>query len=237
MKRSITTLNSEKRHPGPNLLILVIVYTLLMLAGAVNAKSSFGIPHDSAASAAAYVAAKGSSIQWGAFFELGSAIPLGVFIATVVSRLRFLGVRAAGESIAYLGGICTTLMLMLSALSEWALTRPGIADHDGAVRVLQSFEYIGGGPGFIVPFGLFLAGVSVTAGLSKLIPRWLMGLGLFLALASELASLSLTYFPAGYLIPVGRFGGVLWMIGLAITLPAAVAVPSNQPEANSAPSL
>jgi hypothetical protein len=38
---------------------------------------------------------------------LMSAIPLGIFIATMVSHMRVLGVRAAGESIAFLGGMGT----------------------------------------------------------------------------------------------------------------------------------
>ncbi len=223
-----------KRHPGPNLLFVVIVYTVLMGLGAVQVVVSFNIPHDFTANAVGYLAARGSSIQRGSFFELGSAVTLGVFISTVISRLRFLGIRAAGESIAFLGGTCATVMLLVSALASWSITRPGIVEEDGAVRALQALGYVGGGPGFAVPFGLFLAGVSISAGLSKVIPRWLMVLGLFLALACEFASLSLTYFPAGYLIPVGRFGSVVWMIAVALTLPAVIPASASQPETNTA---
>ncbi len=76
-------------------------------------------------------------------------------------------------------------MLMLSPLATWSLTRPGIADATGAVRALQALGFVGGGPGFAVPLGLFVAGVSVTAGLHRLVPRWIMWLGIVIAVACE----------------------------------------------------
>jgi hypothetical protein len=221
MKSSSASINSVKRHPGPNLLLLALVYTGFMLAGGSKLVAAFRFPHDSAEKAIAYLAQNGWAIQWGSFCELASAIPLGVFIATTVSRLRFLGVRAAGESIAFLGGVGVTVMLILSALASWSLTRPGVAESTGAVPALQAISFAGGGPGFAVLLGLFIAGVSVTAGLHKLIPRWLMGLGIIVAVACELASLSLLNFKAAYFIPVGRFVSIVWMIGVSLTLPAS----------------
>ena len=44
-----------------------------------------------------------------------------------------------------------------------------------------------GGPGFSVPIGLFMAAVSVAAGISRMIPTWLALFGLILALAGELS--------------------------------------------------
>ena len=222
MKRSSPTLDGNRRHAGPNLLLLTLVYLGLLIAGGSTVSAAFHIPHDSVEAAVAFVAKHNWAIRWGSFCELGSAIPLGIFIAVTVSRLRFLGVRAAGETIAFFGGIGATMMLMFSALCTWSLTRPGIAEATGAVRALQALGFVGGGPGFAVPLGLFLAGVSIAAGLSKLIPRWLMWLGLAVALACELASLTLLNFTAGYFIPVGRFMSIIWMIGVALTLPASI---------------
>jgi hypothetical protein len=222
MKRSVASLGTMNRHAGPNLLLLTLVYLGLLIAGGSTVSAAFHIPHDSSDAAVAFVAKHSWAIRWGSFCELGSAIPLGIFIAATVSRLRFLGVRAAGEAIAFFGGIGATMMLMFSALCTWSLTRPGIAEATGAVRALQALGFDGGGPGFVVPLGLFVAGVSVTAGLSRLMPRWLMWLGLAVALACELASLTLLNFTAGYLIPVGRFISIVWMIGVARMLPASV---------------
>ncbi len=224
----------SKRHSGPSLLMLALIYLGLLILGGSRLSAAFAIPKDSAEKAVAYLAKNGSAIQWGSLFELGSAIPLGIFIATTVSRLRFLGVRAAGESIAFLGGIGATMMLILAALASWSLTRPGIGESAGAVRALQALTFAGGGPGFVVPLGLFLAGVSVTGGLHKLMPRWLMWLGLAVALACELASLTLLNFKAAYFIPVGRFVSIVWMIGVALTLPAGIASARSGTEAKAA---
>jgi hypothetical protein len=225
--------NSVKRHPGPNLLLLTLVYTGFMLAGGSKLVAAFCFPHDSAEKAIAYLAENSWSIQWGSFCELASAIPLGIFAVTTVSRLRFLGVRAAGESVAFLGGIGVTVMLILSALASWSLTRPGVAETIGAVPALQAISFAGGGPGFAVLLGLFIAGISVTARLHRFIPRWLMGLGIVVAIACELASLSLLNLKAAYFIPVGRFISIVWMIGVSLTLPASI--PSSIAESKANP--
>jgi len=235
MKPPVASPNSVNRHPGPNLLFLTLIYAGFMLAGGSKLIAAFRFPHDSAEKAIAYLAQNGWSIQWGSFCELASAIPLGIFTATTVSRLRFLGVRAAGESIAFLGGIGVTVMLILSALASWSLTRPGVAETTGAVPALQAISFAGGGPGFAVLLGLFIAGVSVTAGLYRLMPRWLMGLGIFVAIACELASLCLLNFKAAYFIPVGRFLSIVWMIGVSLTLPSSVTSSVTEREVNLAP--
>ncbi|MGC2403980.1 MAG: hypothetical protein WA510_29570 [Acidobacteriaceae bacterium] len=215
-----------QRHAGPSLLVLTLVYVALFLASGSKVSVAFHVPHDSAA-AVAFVAHNSWSIRWGSFFELASAIALGIFMAVSISRLRFLGIRAAGEQIAALGGIATPMMLAGSAMATWSLTRPGVAAAPGAVEAMQSLGFDGGGPGFAVFLGLFLAGVSVSAGMSKLIPGWLMWLGIVIAAAGELSSLTLVNFTAGYFIPVTRFLSILWMFGLAWKLPKALPLVEN----------
>jgi hypothetical protein len=208
-----------QRHAGLSLLALILVYVAPMILGGRNVSVAFHVPHDSAG-AMAFVVQHNWAIRFGSFCEFASAIPLGIFMAISVSRLRVPGVRAAGEQIAALGGIATPMMLVGTALATWSLTRPGVAAAPGAVASLQSIGFDGGGPGFAVFLGLFAAGVSVEAGMSKLIPRWLVGLGIVLAAAGELSSLTLLNFTAGYFIPVARFLSIIWMIGLSLTLPA-----------------
>jgi hypothetical protein len=207
-----------QRHAGPSLLALAIAYLVMLVVGGSKVSAAFHVPHVSAA-AVAFVAQNNSAIRWGSFVELASTIPLGIFMAVSISRLRFLGIRAAGEQIAALGGIATPMMLAGSAMATWSLTRPGVAAAPGAVETLQSLGFDGGGPGFAVFLGLFLAGVSVSAGMSKLIPGWLMWLGIVVAAAGELSSFTLVNFTAGYLIPVARYLSILWMFGLALKLP------------------
>jgi len=209
-------------HSGPPLLLPATVYTVLVVAAAVIGGATFTAPHDAAHQGAAYVASIDSKLRWGSFFEFGSSIPLMIFVATIVSRLRFLRVRAAGELIALSGGLSAVAMLMLSALSAWSITRPEVGDTDSVVRALQALSFAGGGPGFAVPLGIFIAGVSVTAGLYSVIPRWIMVLGIVVAAAGELASFTLVYWNAAFCIPITRFIGILWMIAVAITLPSSI---------------
>jgi hypothetical protein len=213
------------RHPGPSLLLLAIVYVVLVIAGLVVGiglapRSSFPMPFEPVEKAVAYFSLYGQAARWGSFFEFGSAIPLGLFTATIVSRLRFLGVRAAGEMIALYGGMTASAMLIVSALCSWALSTPGIAGQPGAVRALQLLGFATGGPGFVVPLGLLLAGVSVTSGFYRLVPRWLVVLGIVVAVASELATFSLVTWKAALFIPVGRFVSFVWLIGVGATMPA-----------------
>src|SRR5947199_9932131 len=79
-------------HSGPNLLFLTLIYLALLIAGGSRLTAAFAVPHDSAEKAVAYMAKYGWTIQLGSFFELASAFPLGIFIATTISRLRFLGI-------------------------------------------------------------------------------------------------------------------------------------------------
>lgn len=222
------------RQAGLNLLLLTIIYLGCLVAGGSRLKAGFAIPHDSAEKAVAYMAIHGWSIQLGSFFELASALPLGIFVATTISRLRFPGVRTAGESIAFLGGVGATIMLVLAALTNWSLTRPGIAEAIGAAAALRAISFAAAGPGFVVLLGFFVAGVSLADGIHKYLPRWLTWLGIVVALACELAALTVLNFKAGYFIPVGRFVSIVWMIGVSLKLPRSITAELGAEEAPNA---
>jgi hypothetical protein len=49
------------------------------------------------------------------------------------------------------------------------------------VRALYYLQFALGGPGYSVPLGLLLAGVSITAGFMRLLPRWVVACGLAIA--------------------------------------------------------
>lgn len=212
----------SERYIGPNLLLLTAIYLGLLIAGGSRLSAAMAIPHDSVEKAAAYMTKYGWTIQLGSFFELLSAIPLGIFIAATIGRLRFLGIRTAGEPIAFLGGVGATTMLVLSALTNWSLTRPGIAETGGAAAALRAISFAAAGPGFAVLLGFFVAGVSIAAGLHKSLPRWLMWFGIVIGIACELAAFTVLNFKAGYFIPAGRFLSIAWMIGVSLTLPRSI---------------
>jgi hypothetical protein len=213
------------RHSGPPLLLPTLIYIALLVTSIVMGvvllpRGVFPMPFDPIEKVVAFAASYPDAIRWGSFLQFCSAIPLGIFCATLVSRLRFLGVREAGESIATFGGFAATILLLLSALANWALASPGIAQQPGAVRALQLLGYLTGGPGFVVLLGLLYAGASLTGGFYGVLPKWLMWLGVALAVVCELSTLSLLWWPAAITIPMGRFVGLIWMVGVAVTLPS-----------------
>jgi hypothetical protein len=89
------------------------------------------------------------------------------------------------------------------------------------VRLLHLLAFATGGPGFAVTFGLFVLGISLAGGLTRQLPRWLMGLGLAIGVLGELSSLSLLADAAAVLLPLTRFPGLIWLVGVALCLPAS----------------
>jgi len=221
----MTTTNSpNNKHAGPNPGIVAIVYTLLFNAGLYFVISFTGGPHfpgpwESSETIAAYFQGHSTAVLACAFLQVGAAIPLGIFTATMVSRLQFSGVRVAGAHIALFGGLMTAFDMAASALVLWVMAYPGIA-HDAAVlRALYYLTFALGGVGFSVPLGLLMAGICVPAVFFKLLPKWLVVFGVVLAVIGELSALSLVIPNALFLIPLTRFPAFIWLIGAGFALP------------------
>ena len=216
--------NNPSRHAGPNLGFLAIVFTVLFNAGLYPVTASGGQLHypgpwESPETIVAFFQARPTAVLICAALQFGSAIPLGIYVATVVSRLQFLGVRAAGTYIALFGGFMTAINLAAAALVLWVMAYPGIAQDSAILRALYYLTFALGGVGFSVPLGLLIAGVSVTAGFTKLLPKWIVAFGLILALVGELSWLDLLTPKALALIPLTRFPGFIWLISAGFALP------------------
>jgi len=219
-----TTNISNIKHAGPNPGIVAIVYTLLFNAGLYFVISFTGGPHfpgpwESSETITAYFQGHSRAVLACAFLQFGAAIPLGIFTATMVSRLQFLGVRVAGAHIALFGGLMTAFNMAASALVLWVMAYPGIAQDSAVLRALYYLTFALGGVGFSVPMGLLIAGLSIPAAFFKLLPKWLVVFGLVLAVIGELSALSLVIPNALFLIPLTRFPGFIWLIGAGFALP------------------
>jgi hypothetical protein len=215
------------RHAGPNLGAVATIFTVLSNAGlypvaSFNGRPAFPGPWEPSNVIVNYCQMRASSVLICSFLYFGASIPLGIFTATVVSRLRFLGVRAAGSYIALFGGFATTLNMSASAFVLWVMAYPGIAQDGAVLRALYYLQFALGGPGFSVPLGLLLAGVCVTAGFMKLLPKWLVALGLLLAAIGELSWLAMIFPKALFLIQLTRFPAFIWLIATGFLLPRTV---------------
>ena len=212
------------RHAGPPLALVAGAYTLLFLGGLYpvtifGGRPYFPGPWEPIETIAAFFHARPTAVRISAFLQFGAAIPLGIFTASIVSRLQFLGVRAAGTSIALFGGLATATTMLAASSVLWTMAQPGIADDRTLLHALYWLVQALGGAGFSVPFGLLVAGVSIPAAFSRLLPKWMVVLGLALATCGEL---SWFYFmsPAALpLVPLTRFPGFVWMIAVGLALP------------------
>ena len=221
------------RHAGPHLGALAIVYAVLFNAG-LCAVSAFGVPFgvkvpywpgpwEPASVIVAYFQTHPTAVLICTFLQFGALIPLGIFTATVVSRLRFLGATAAGPYIALFGGLMAVFDGAAAGFTVWAITHPNVAQDAAVTTALYYLSYAFGGPGFSVPMGLLIAGVCIPAAFLKLLPKWIVGFGLLLALAGELSWLNLVFPQALFLIPLVRFPGFIWLIAARFALPKTMA--------------
>jgi len=203
-------------HRGPSLLWVALVYLGLSvgaLLGVLLAGAPYPSPFD-AGSVLWFPQHQGTTRLF-AFLMLGASVPLGIFTATTVSRLRFLGVRVAGVDIAFFGGAAASIFTALGALLAWVLAyAPGVAAHS-----LHVLAFALGGVGATVALGIFLAGGSLAAGLAGLVPRWLMWLGLVGAALCEIGSLTVLLNEVAYLLPLARLVAFVWIVALGASLP------------------
>jgi hypothetical protein len=215
-------------HQGPPLWLPASIYTALFVAGlsavtVFSGEPNFPMPGEPARTIAAFFQAHSGAVRFCSFFQFGAAIALGLFTATAVNQMRFLGVRAAGVNIALFGGFATVLDMFVSAFSLWTLARPDIAQDPAVTAALYYLGFAFGGPGFAVPLGLLLLGLSIPAAFMRLLPKWLTILGIALGVCGELSSLNLLWPKAIFLIPLTRFPGFIWLIAAGILLPRTVA--------------
>ena len=190
-KTAVDTANIV-RFAGPPLVLLALLYTVLFNAGLFPVTAMAGKPYwpgpwEPASVIVPYFQTHATRVLTCIFLQSGATICLGLFTAVVVAQLRFLGVRSAGPWIALFGGFLTTFNGIAAAFATWTLIHPVVAQNPPVLLGLYYFSYALGGPGFSIPMGLFMAGVSVSAGLTKLVPKWIAIFGLILAVAGELS--------------------------------------------------
>lgn len=224
MASSTQSTVNEARHRGPHLGAVSVVYTALFLASllvtAILTKGGhIPSPFQNQEAAQSFFSQHANAVAIGAFLQFGAAIPLGIFTATAVSRLQFLGMNVAGVFISLFGGFAASFFAALSGGLQWVLAQSGVALSASATRVLHLAIFVTGGPAFVLPFGLLIAGISVISAVTRFLPRWLTWFGLIVAAASVLSSLSLVLTPFFYFLPIGRFLGFVWIIAAGFLLP------------------
>lgn len=236
MNQSSSSITVPTRDPiGPPAGILALV-TLALTVGSLisgvifSGGAGFVSPFSPANHVVAYYADNPGAVRLSALLQFASAVPLGIYAATMYARLLRLGIRVPGPGISFFGGTIASAMLMLSALINWVLSRPEITTDATLTHTLAFLSFAIGGFGFVIGVGLLVAGIAVPALILRLMPRWFVWPGLVIATLSELSFLAMTIEQLQFLLPVGRFGGLLWLIGAGFLLPHTRAAANQRPQ-------
>lgn len=214
------------RQAGPPLIIPAVALAALTVAGGVLG-SSGPRPDWAPEEVLAYAAAHGTTMAVGAALLLGSAFPLVVYAATMVRRMRRLGVTAPGPLMGLAGAVLAAASIAVSALVGWTTAQTAALGDAALAKVLATLWFATGGVGFVAPLGLLLLGIAVPALIMGLLPRvlaWAAAAVGVLAVLSTFALITDVLYP---LLPIGRFGGVLVLLATAVLLPTTVHRPSN----------
>lgn len=223
MNAAIESIHKDQRYRGPHPGIVATVFVILFMASLVlfpllSNGSGFPSPFGDIENIRQLLLNYPQALKINAFLQFGAAIPLGIFTAAIVTRIRSLGPNVAGLAIAQFGGITASIFISLSSLLSWVLCQEGIANDIAIVQLLQLAGFATGGIGHIVPLGLLLAGVSVPCLLGKYTPVWVARLGIILAVLAELSIFGFVFKPAFILLPIVRFGSYIWMIAIGFSL-------------------
>jgi hypothetical protein len=208
-----------RRQGGPPPLVPALVYGALLIA-AVALLAGAPHPGDPAASALTWYRAHTGVLHAAALVIFGAAAPLAIWTATIYRRLRTLGVTAPGAVIGLSGGLLASASLALSGLVTWTLAETAPSVGPALAQVLMDLSFAAGAAGFVVPLALLLAGVAVPSLILRLIPAPVAWAGLAVAAVGALSTFTLVTPALDATLPIGRFGGLAWIIAASLLLPA-----------------
>src|SRR5580704_8215359 len=142
-------MKSLPRFRGPSIVLLASVHIVLFVAGLVAGSvlrhgAPFVTPFAPAEQVRMFFTQSPIAVRVSSFFLFGSAVPFGIFAVTTVSRLRFMGVRAAGTNITLLGGLVAAIALFFSGIAGWVLSLPEVTVSAPLVKALYYLSFLTG---------------------------------------------------------------------------------------------
>jgi hypothetical protein len=175
-----------------------------------------------------------NAVHLQALLTTSAAVPLAVLTAIFSHRIDQLGLTVPGRLIALAGGSIAATLLAISGLITLSAAASHASDDVALLRFAQHLAIALDGTGFAVFSGLLIAGISVTGLLGRLLPAPVAASGLVLAFICELAVLTTLTSDLDVLLPIARFGGIIWLVAAALTLKSdsrpGPPVSANQPQ-------
>ncbi|MFM9369981.1 DUF4386 domain-containing protein [Streptomyces sp. Da 82-17] len=196
----------DRRSPTP--LVPVLSYAVLTAAYVVMNRDT-PQPDASGGEVLAYAQTHGTSIV------LGSALLAVAAAALVWAASALLGRTPGGTRSWGLGsGVLAGAALVVSGVFAFLGGRLPADGDPGEARDLADLSFLAGGPAFAATAGLLIAAVAST----RRLPRGLRVTGYVLAAAGLLSLLTPTVAAFGYLLPLVRFGGLIWLVLAAVSV-------------------
>jgi hypothetical protein len=202
--------------------LYVLLFVASLVVGGAGAPSGpIATPYSSDEVARKYLftdpAALHRALQLPALLQTLSALALLLFVPQLADFVRRHGTAGRAGTVRA-AGTASAVLLLISSAASWLLSML-VPLRDLAVsRTLMDLAFITGAAPAIGTLGVLLWQVSRTAQRTRTLPAWLTWPGLILGTASLLSLLSLAAEPATLLIPVGRYLGFLWFLGVSLTL-------------------
>ena len=200
-------------------MFFVAYFIVGLVLGGVLATSAFPMPDAPAAQTAGYYRDNVSALAVGGVFQSLSAIALLVFARRVAAfARRVVGERDALPRLVLGFGVLAAGLLLVSALFSVTLVLVAPGGDLSLVGALRDLNFLSGGVAHVVSLGLFVGAASVATSGTKAVPRWVLRLGAVAAVLSILSLVSLVWFPATFLIPLGRLLSFVWCVAVGIVL-------------------
>jgi hypothetical protein len=216
----------RRGQEGPALWIPALSFAGLTVAGAIIGAGG-PRPDSTPEDVLAYAVADPALAAVGAVLLFGTAFPLVVFAATAVTRYRRLGVAAPGPLMGFAGAVLAAASVSLSALFSWAAVQSAPLGDPALAKVLSQLWFATGAFGFAAPMGLLVLGLSVPALVLRFLPAWLAWAGMVIGVLALLSTFGIITSALYPLIPVGRFGGLLFLVAVAVLLPRSARTPAR----------
>ena len=205
------------RRGGPPLPIPIAAYAVLAIGATVT--YSGAMPGSAPEAALAALSRNPFLAQVSAALLVAASAALAVFAAAATHRVQALGARVAGPRIGLAGGVLAAATLALSGLVGWVAVDAVRFGDAPLVGALGSLSFALGGVGFALCSALLIAGLAVPALFQRSMPRPLAIIGLVVAGCGALSPLALLWSALYPLLPVVRFGGLLWFVAASFALP------------------
>lgn len=190
-----------------------------LILGGVLSSAPFPMPGASPSELKRYYDENQTSVLAGGSLQILSSLALLVFALRVASFVRrTAGERGALPALTSGGGVLAAVLLLASALLGLVLALAAERLGLDSVGALRQINFLTGGTLHVASLGLFVGSASVAARRAKALPRWIPWLGILAAALAIPSLVSLAWFPATYLVPLGRLLSFVWCVAAGIVL-------------------